>query len=695
MALGLIYALFAGLRTVSDMDLGWQLATGRWIVQHRQIPYSDVLSYTARGHEWIYPVLSQVLFYLVHTLGGCSLLSWAGAAACAGTIALLLRNSSFIAAALAVLAVPLIAARTPPRAEMFSEIFFAAFVSILWQYHRSGRGPLWVLPLLMCVWVNLHLGFIAGLAMCAAYVALDLADSIVIAQRPFAFQRLQRAAPWLVATAVATLVNPWGPRIYVAISRQREILKIHSRWVQEWSGLRLTPAAMAQALVWREPQSGLWWLILAAIIAVICAIAMRRFAPAFILAAATYLVISAIRLQGPFASLVVIIGGAVLADAFDAEPARRILQRVKLPANYRVLVTGAMVLVMGSLVAVRIADLVTNRFYLRTAGQFSEFGPGKASWYPERAAAFVLRQRLPGNLFNDFNSGGFVAWSLGPEYLDYIDGRSVPFGGGLFIRSEELLSQSLDSEEWDAEAGSRNINTILVSLDNEAGPALRILDKFCDSQRWRPVFLDENGAVFLRVTAETIDLINRLQIDCKAAQFNHSAPDENLNRAQEFRRLCNAGSILIVLDRDEEALQSLQRAEQIFSENGFLHYAKGVVLNNLDRPNDAERELRTAADLGSNDAILALARNYEQDGRYAEEVAILAPAANRSSSPYLLYLRLAYAQLYSGHADLALTSFDKAEKESPFTGDAYSLGGDFRAQIAEGRRRASLEFKSK
>ena len=41
------YALLAGLRTVTDWDLGWQLATGRWVVQHHHIPSTDVFSYTA------------------------------------------------------------------------------------------------------------------------------------------------------------------------------------------------------------------------------------------------------------------------------------------------------------------------------------------------------------------------------------------------------------------------------------------------------------------------------------------------------------------------------------------------------------------------------------------------------------------------------------------------------------------------
>ena len=40
----LLYALLAGLRTVTDYDLFWQLATGRWIAQHHQVFSTDVFS---------------------------------------------------------------------------------------------------------------------------------------------------------------------------------------------------------------------------------------------------------------------------------------------------------------------------------------------------------------------------------------------------------------------------------------------------------------------------------------------------------------------------------------------------------------------------------------------------------------------------------------------------------------------------
>src|SRR5579871_2103009 len=138
--LALTYAFFAGLRTVSDFDLGWQMATGRWILQHHSIPSVDVLSYTAAGQPWIYPIGAGIIFYAAYLLGGFALLSWLGAAACVGTVALLLRKNSSAGAVIAILAVPVIALRTTPRADVFTVVLFAAFLSLLWEHYRRGRA---------------------------------------------------------------------------------------------------------------------------------------------------------------------------------------------------------------------------------------------------------------------------------------------------------------------------------------------------------------------------------------------------------------------------------------------------------------------------------------------------------------------------------------------------------------------------
>src|SRR5271157_5224281 len=131
-AIALVYALLAGLQTVYESDVFWQLATGRWVAQHHHIFSTDVFSYTAQGEPWIYPVGSGLVFYAAYLIGGYALISWIGAIACCGTVALLLRRASVVSAGIAIIAVPVIAMRTAPRADMFTVVLFAAFVSLLW-----------------------------------------------------------------------------------------------------------------------------------------------------------------------------------------------------------------------------------------------------------------------------------------------------------------------------------------------------------------------------------------------------------------------------------------------------------------------------------------------------------------------------------------------------------------------------------
>ena len=93
----------------------------------------------------------------------------------------------------------------------------------------------------MIAWVNCHLGFVAGLGLIAAFVGIDLLEMIVCRRTPCG--RLCKdcgdAWPWYAATAVATLVNPWGWGIYSALIRQNRAMALHSGWIAEWGRVPL------------------------------------------------------------------------------------------------------------------------------------------------------------------------------------------------------------------------------------------------------------------------------------------------------------------------------------------------------------------------------------------------------------------------------------------------------------------------
>lgn len=710
----MVYALLAGLHTIQDFDIGWQLSTGRWVLQHHHTFSADVFSYTAAGEPWIYPVFSGIIFNLTYLAGGYTLLSWLGAATSVVTVALLLRRGHMAAAALALIAVPLIANRTQPRAEMFTTLLFAAFLSILWRYYRSShetsghettsRSLLWLLPVLMIAWVNLHPGFAAGLALCGAYVLLELFDLPFSGDRAAIRARLHRAWPWLTLTVITTLVNPFGWNIYRVLARQQEAQSLHNQWVVEWEGIRPSWNSLRQAVHVRDPQSAFWWLAAIALLSAAIALWRKRFGAAALLLASLYLSIQHVRLEALFACVVVVIGSSLLEEAWAeaaAKPEKSRKKKTVEPQRSRfsawrpaalLLLTAA----LASVACVRCWDLTTNRYYLRSA-QLSLFGPGLSWWFPERALAFIEREKLPGNIFNTYGLGGYMTWRLFPEYRDYIDSRALPFGAELFFQAYELTVQGADSPVWQQEAEARNINTIVVPLARYDGIALfPQLRNFCSSQLWRPVYMDEVSAVFLRRTPQTAALVDRLQIDCDKVDFikidKNAAPsahESRRERAETFNALANAAGVMYALGRYPEALMFSDAAKEIFSDNADLHLTRALILQHTGHAGEAEAELRTSLALEpSNQAELVLGLLYMTQARYNDAIQLFRESAESSNRPHHLWMLLGQAYLQVNQPQPALEAFDKAEAASPFHNGGESLGANFNSMVATGRAKA-------
>lgn len=703
-ASAVVYAFLAGLHTMQDFDLGWQLATGRWVVQHHRLFSTDVFSYTAAGQPWMYPALSGVIFYLTFLAGGYGLLSWMGAAASAGTVTLLLRRNRLAVAALATMATPLLANRTQPRAEMFTTILFAAFLAMLWRQHRGERVRLWVLPVLMVLWVNLHPGFVAGLALCAGYVGLEFLESAFPSRRQEALVRLRHAWPWLVGTAGATVVNPWGPFVYQTLVRQQRAQAVHSAWIVEWESVRLGWASVEQALDWRDPQSAFWWLVVAGVLGLGIALWRKQIGAACFLVGSAYLGMQHVRLQALFACVVVVVAGSVLDDAL----AHGFRVRPKIPTSrahtaremghpiFAHLGTIAIVLVTTSLLSLvvwRSADLISNRYYLRSS-QLSLFGGGISGWYPERAVDFIQREKLPANIFNGYTLGGYLTWRLFPEYRDYIDSRALPFGAELFFRGYDLATEPPNSEAWKSEADARGINTIIVPLARYQGMTLfPPLHAFCRSPLWRPVYLDDVSAVFVRATPENSAWINRLQIDCDriAVQAPLAAvePVSSRQTAELFNYYANAGGVLYSLERYPEALADLDRAQSIFAGNSIEHLFRALVLQQMGRATEAETEFRTSLALEpTEEGWFDFGLFYMTQKRYAEAGDIFRRSAETSSRPHELWMMLGQAYVQSRQPEPALGAFDKAVAASPFGEGDAAIGARFNSLIAAGRANA-------
>lgn len=192
------FTLAVGL-PAGDPDMWWQLASGRWMVEHRDGIRVDVFSSTATGEpyalgEW----LGEVILY-----GAYATLGWMGVALLrAGLVAvaafavtrLALRGApARVAIPVAALALLLSKPTWTDRPQLFTLALFPVLLDLCFAARGGSRAALSALVPLVALWSNAHGGYALGIAIVWIFAA-----EAVVERRP--------ALGWLAAAAATTLL---------------------------------------------------------------------------------------------------------------------------------------------------------------------------------------------------------------------------------------------------------------------------------------------------------------------------------------------------------------------------------------------------------------------------------------------------------------------------------------------------------
>jgi tetratricopeptide (TPR) repeat protein len=656
------YAFLAGFHTMDDPDMWWQMASGRYLLATGHIARTEIFSYTAPGAPWIYPVGSGLIFQLLYLAGGLRFLSLLSAAAGVVIAAVSVRRGSLLRYWMAALAIPLVAINTPVRANLFTMVMAAFFLEILWtaetEPNESAEKQLWLLPPLMLLWVNLHPGFIYGLAMIAAFA---------IWRAMFLRNNARQLFLATAATFAAPLASPWGWRIYRGLLDQGEAMPVHRGFIVEWGRMPISWAVVRESLRWRDPHAGFWWLLLLTLAAITAGLFRRRVLGPLVLAASVVAALLFYRFQGLYAIAAVIIAPDLLTDT-------SFLRKIAIP---RAAVAVSCTLLIAFL-SWRARDLVTNEYYFAEPSA-EVFGAGFAPWPPERAVRFIEEHRLPRELYHSYALGGYLLWRLAPKYPVFIDGRALPYGDSLFLSQQQLMITGPESAEWQAAIEKWKIRTLLVSTDRFIGYSTLPLRKACDSTLLRLVYFDETAAVFVLTSALT-PAMNAPALDCQTAPIAPPPPDADTSA--RYRYWSNAARLFNVLKRSADAEHAIAEARAIFDRDAGLHLDIARLRKDQDQPREAERAYREVVEMAPyasyweelGDFLASQERHNEARQCYWQAVA-------HAYRPYEAWASLAPSALLAGRPAEALLAADRALEDSPFHGSAASLGRTFTARM--------------
>jgi hypothetical protein len=239
-----VAALLPGITSLgvgmSTIDLAYHLRAGAITLGEGAPLARDLFTFTAAGAAWLNQQWgAQVVLALASRAWGWAGLALLRAALVAGTYAFLVaacrrrlgaRTAALVCSGGFLLAAPYLGTRP----QLFGVLLFATFLWAL-EARRGRPWVLWLLPPLSAAWANLHGSFPLGVALLGLAALEDLG----------ARRHLRRTATAGALVALATLANPFGPRVW-AYAVGLTTNPIIARAITEWAppDARTLPGAL-------------------------------------------------------------------------------------------------------------------------------------------------------------------------------------------------------------------------------------------------------------------------------------------------------------------------------------------------------------------------------------------------------------------------------------------------------------------
>lgn len=424
-----------GLQRNYMVDFWHHLARGRAIVQQGRIVNEDLFTYTIPGEplqdaNW----LSQVIYYGLYTLGGLPLIQLVNSLVLTATISLLIYHCWKASSSLRLAA--FLSAFTffglwqvfTIRPQSFSLLLFVLLYLVLDEAQRRH----WLLlfpPLILALWANLHGGFPVGFLPVACFFLASLWDAF----RSYGWRVYRDGWLWslalcLVATVLATFVNPYGWHVY------------------EYVGVISQVAADRPIMEWQPPGlkfiiGKVWALSLMLVVAAFAWSSRRPSARELCLVLCFLpLSCSAVRMVAWWLLIIMPILAAQIAAALPVSWLRN-------PDDEQPSVVAGCFAAMLGLLALSSAPRMDRYIPLPQL-----LGRDRRTEDDLEALAGHLRT-LPheqGRLFSSYEWGEYLSWSLNPDgYLVYMDARI------------ELYPELVWQDYWNVVNGRENWQQVL------------------------------------------------------------------------------------------------------------------------------------------------------------------------------------------------------------------------------------------
>jgi len=484
----LLYLALSQKNTLlGDGDTGYHIRAGEYILNTFSIPKTDIFSFITptmpwTAHEW----LSEVVMALLHQLGGLTAVVIAFSLIIAASIYIFFKivrtegNNVLLSVAASITFVALTKVHWLARPHIFSLIILLVWYHLLNDFQYRNKNRLWLLPLIMLLWVNLHGGFIIGLGITGIYFAGNFVHLLTDSNKwkNISKEKTVTLAKVLGISTFACFINPIGYKIFLF-----PFNLIANKFIMDSVGEFHSPN-------FHEIQPFKYLLFL---LIIVFAYSKRK--PGLIEIVLTVLFINmslySVRYIPLFALIVIPIVLRYIDWDFLSgfQPLASFLrQRIDNITSVDDMATGyfwpslSMILIM---------------IFVGTGMVTHSFNP---EIKPINALEFLKKNHISGNMFNNDEFGDFVIYTSHQQYKVFIDGRGDMYGSKIF---KEYFSVNEFKTGWEKIIDKYKVTWMFIDTNNAFSRYLTNRDD------WKLIYSDKVASIFVKNILQHQPLIDK------------------------------------------------------------------------------------------------------------------------------------------------------------------------------------------
>ncbi len=493
--------------TVHDYDVWYHLKFGEHFVTNHTFKLDhSIFSWTKADPNWRYGIwVGSSILYLAYKLFdvyGLYIIQWL---IFLTIIWLYLRFIKLIGDSLGIIhilslllvfiALNLTALYIKP--ELFTTLLFTITAFIYFHSKVTGKHFFLLYPGILFLWVNTHGGYLIGLVFITLCLAGEWANYLKLIGFPK--KSLVYLTGSVLASYIAVLFNPYGFSYHVGIIKtfitpdySNYALQVFA-WIDMWR--YLFPVDFAFRF------SNTAWILMLMISSFLALLIYAYIKKGFL--DITLILLSLVFwFQGMQQARITIFLPIIWMFAM-----LYVLKKIDLLHIKKRFAVPGLILFMA--VSIYIADIS-----LIVLDDRSWFGGNIKVYNPEKEVQFIKTHKLQGPIFNDYLIGGYLIWSLYPDYKIFIDPRYGPYWKEVGPDYFNLL-KNLDAENLQKFIMKYPFKIVLLHMRE-----MPLITMFVSLPDWRLLYFNNTAviivhqSVFERLTPEI------LSIDISADRFS-------------------------------------------------------------------------------------------------------------------------------------------------------------------------------